>query len=238
MDLSKDDLDDGADNQSIMFEYATDETENGVLVTGLMATRLEKKWSNARENGDLWWMRPHGKTQVTIEHVQGTDGSLDPRKIRTVVTRKNNFETVMRDVVKNIRVDSGSVKDLITDLINKVQSEIAVMKFGASADKDQFARVEAVITDLITWLHTAARSVSSTTSNNNWQGRQCRRGKKNEKKTKQKRMRKERNERRKRKVLGEKEEGRETEKTGWEGRRMRRKKLKERTSKTKRLTRS
>ena len=88
MDLSKDDLDFGAVDQGIMFEYATDETENGVLLTGLMATRLEKKLSNVRENGDLWRLRPHGKTQVTIEHVQGTDGSMDTRKIHTVVTGK------------------------------------------------------------------------------------------------------------------------------------------------------
>ena len=39
-----------------------------------------------RENGDLWWFRAHGKTQVTIEHVEGTDESLDPRKIHIVVT--------------------------------------------------------------------------------------------------------------------------------------------------------
>ena len=33
-----------------------------------------------------WWFRAHGKTQVTIEHVEGTDESLNPRKIHTVVT--------------------------------------------------------------------------------------------------------------------------------------------------------
>ena len=158
VDLSKDVLGDGAGNQGIMFEYATDETENVVLLTGLMATRLGKKLSNVREKGDRGCLRPHGKTQATTEHVQGTDGSLDPRKIHTVVTSKNNHETVVRDVLKNIRVDSGSVKALITDLINRVQSEIAVLKFGASADKDEFARLKAVISDLITWLQVESLS--------------------------------------------------------------------------------
>ena len=50
------------------------------------------------------------------------------------------------------------MKGLITDLINRVQSEITVMKFGASADKNQFARVKAVITDLITWLQVGSLS--------------------------------------------------------------------------------
>ena len=57
------------------------------------------------------------------------------------------------DKIGVIRDDPfGKVKSLITDLINRVQSENGVMKFGASADKDQFARVKTVITDLITWL--------------------------------------------------------------------------------------
>ena len=42
-----------------------------------------KKFSDVRKNGDPWWFRAHGKTQVTIEHVEGTDESLNPRKIRT-----------------------------------------------------------------------------------------------------------------------------------------------------------
>ena len=84
--VCKNDLDVGVDDQSIMFEYATDEAEDGVLLTGLMGTRLGKKLSNVRENGDLWWFRAHGKTQVTIERVEGTDESLGPRKIHIVVT--------------------------------------------------------------------------------------------------------------------------------------------------------
>ena len=51
-----------------------------------MATRMWKKLSDVRKNGHPWWFRAHGKTQVTIEYVEGTDESLDPRKIHTVVT--------------------------------------------------------------------------------------------------------------------------------------------------------
>ena len=61
-----------------MFEHPIDETENGVLLTRLMATRLEKKLCNVREDGDLRWLRPHGKTQVMIE--QGTDDPWIPGK--------------------------------------------------------------------------------------------------------------------------------------------------------------
>ena len=116
--FGKDDLNDGADDQGTVFRHARDETEDAAPLTYLMATRLGKKLSDVREADDLWWLRPHGKTQVTIEHVQGTDVSLDPRKIHTVVTRKSNYETVVRGVVQNIRVDSGSLKGLITTLTN------------------------------------------------------------------------------------------------------------------------
>ena len=82
MHVGKNDLDDGADQG--MFEYATDETEDAVSLTHQTANRMWKKFCDVRKNGDPWWFR--GKTQVTIEHVEGTDESLNPRKIHTVVT--------------------------------------------------------------------------------------------------------------------------------------------------------
>merc|ERR1711871_881868 len=65
--VGKDDLDIGAGDQGIMFGYATDETEDCMPLTHLIATRLGKKLTDVRKNGLLWWLRPDGKTQVTIE---------------------------------------------------------------------------------------------------------------------------------------------------------------------------
>ena len=83
--VGQDDLDVGAGDQGIMFGYASDETEDAMPLTHSMATRLGKKLTDVRKNGDLWCLRPDGKTQVTIEHVQRDDGSVEPRKIHTVV---------------------------------------------------------------------------------------------------------------------------------------------------------
>ena len=69
-----------------MFKYASNETEDAVSLTHQMATRMRQKSSDVCNNGDPWWFFAHGKTQVMIEHVEGTDESLDPRKIHTVVT--------------------------------------------------------------------------------------------------------------------------------------------------------
>merc|ERR1712178_514821 len=44
-----------------------------------------KTLTDVRKNGSLWWLRPDGKTQVTIEYKQKADGSVEPLKIHTVV---------------------------------------------------------------------------------------------------------------------------------------------------------
>jgi S-adenosylmethionine synthetase len=90
--VGKDDLDVGAGDQGIMFGYATDETEDCMPLTHLMATRLGKTLTDVRKNGLLWWLRPDGKTQVTIEYSQKADGSVEPQKIHTVVISTQHAE--------------------------------------------------------------------------------------------------------------------------------------------------
>merc|ERR1712048_229765 len=90
--VGKDDLDVGAGDQGIMFGYASDETQDGMPLTILMATRLGKKLTDVRKDGSLWWLRPDGKTQVTIEYLQKSDGSVEPLKIHTVVISTQHAE--------------------------------------------------------------------------------------------------------------------------------------------------
>jgi len=90
--VGKEDLDVGAGDQGIMFGYASDETEDCMPLTHSMATRLGKKLTDVRKSGDLWWLRPDGKTQVTIEYLQKADGSVEPQKIHTVVISTQHAE--------------------------------------------------------------------------------------------------------------------------------------------------
>merc|ERR1712084_168215 len=90
--VGKDDLDVGAGDQGIMFGYASDETEDCMPLTHSMATRLGKKLTDVRKSGHLWWLRPDGKTQVTIEYLQRADGSVEPKKIHTVVISTQHAE--------------------------------------------------------------------------------------------------------------------------------------------------
>jgi len=89
--VGKDDMDVGAGDQGIMFGYASDETEDCMPLTHSMATRLGNL-TDVRKSGKLWWLRPDGKTQVTIEYLQKADGSVEPQKIHTVVISTQHAE--------------------------------------------------------------------------------------------------------------------------------------------------
>merc|ERR1711968_128621 len=82
----------GAGDQGIMFGYASDETEDCMPLTHSMATSLGYKLTEVRKNGKLWWLRPDGKTQVTIEYLQKEDGSVEPQKIHTVLISTQHAE--------------------------------------------------------------------------------------------------------------------------------------------------
>merc|ERR1711985_42275 len=90
--VGKDEMDVGAGDQGIMFGYASDETEDCMPLTHSVATKLGKKLTDVRKDGSLWWLRPDGKTQVTIEYLQKADGSVEPQKFHTVVISTQHAE--------------------------------------------------------------------------------------------------------------------------------------------------
>jgi len=90
--VGKSDLDVGAGDQGIMFGYASDETEVAMPLTHMMSTQLGKRLTDVRKDGSLWWLRPDGKTQVTIEYTQHADGSVTPIKIHTIVISTQHAE--------------------------------------------------------------------------------------------------------------------------------------------------
>merc|ERR1712130_951634 len=64
----KDADDCGAGDQGLMFGYATDETEECMPLTVVLAHAMNRKISDLRRDGTLWWARPDTKTQVTCEY--------------------------------------------------------------------------------------------------------------------------------------------------------------------------
>jgi len=124
--VGKEEMDVGAGDQGIMFGYATDETEDAMPLTHSMATRLGKTLTDVRKSGECWWLRPDGKTQVTIEYEQQLDGSVEPKKIHTVVISTQHAEPGKAVRTKEVEGYSGpeatapSMEDMNKEIIEKV----------------------------------------------------------------------------------------------------------------------
>merc|ERR1712138_340167 len=124
--VGKDEMDVGAGDQGIMFGYASDETSDCMPLTHLVSTRLGKKLTDVRKDGSLWWLRPDGKTQVTIEYLQKADGSVEPLKIHTVVISTQHAEPLKAVRTKEVAGWTGedstapSMEEMNKLLVEKV----------------------------------------------------------------------------------------------------------------------
>ena len=90
----------GAGDQGLMFGYATDETPELMPMPLVMAHQLTRRLSTARRNDQLDWLRPDGKSQVSIEY----EGNR-PRRIEAVVVSCQHSEDIavetLREEVRN-----------------------------------------------------------------------------------------------------------------------------------------
>jgi len=94
----------GAGDQGLMFGYATDETEECMPLTVVLAHQLNKKIADLRRDGTLWWARPDSKTQVTCEcHFE--NGACIPTRVHTVVVSVQHSEKVSLEALRQDIMD-------------------------------------------------------------------------------------------------------------------------------------
>nr|XP_006129990.1 S-adenosylmethionine synthase isoform X2 [Pelodiscus sinensis] len=91
--LDRNEEDVGAGDQGLMFGYATDETEECMPLTIILAHKLNTKLAELRHNGDLPWLRPDSKTQVTVQYTQ-KNGAVIPVRVHTIVISVQHDETI------------------------------------------------------------------------------------------------------------------------------------------------
>ena len=96
----------GAGDQGMMFGYATDETEEYMPLAVVLAHRVAKRLEIIRKEGNLSYLRPDGKSQVTVEY--GEDGY--PVRVDTIVVSAQHDETVTHEQIE---------KDIIEEVIKK-----------------------------------------------------------------------------------------------------------------------
>ena len=97
-----DKYDTGAGDQGMMFGFATDETANLMPLGYALATDMAKQLTKVRKDGTLSYLRPDGKTQVTVEY----DGDIPVRLENIVVSTQHDedvsLEQIREDVIENV----------------------------------------------------------------------------------------------------------------------------------------
>ena len=96
----------GAGDQGMMVGYACDETPELMPLPMALSHRLTKKLSDVRKSGELKYLRPDGKSQVTVEYSKGI-----PKRVHTVLLSNQHNPEVANDTIEK-------------DLIEKVAREI------------------------------------------------------------------------------------------------------------------
>jgi len=96
----------GAGDQGMMFGYATNETEAYMPMTAYLANQMAQRLTEVRKTGILDYLRPDGKTQVTVEYLDGK-----PMRVDTVVVSAQHHPEIEHAVIE---------KDIIEQVIKAV----------------------------------------------------------------------------------------------------------------------
>ncbi|XP_055389311.1 S-adenosylmethionine synthase isoform X2 [Condylostylus longicornis] len=105
----------GAGDQGLMFGYATDETEECMPLTVVLAHRLNQKIADLRRSGVFWWARPDSKTQVTCEY-EFVQGACLPKRCHTIVVSLQHSEKI-------------TLEDLRTEVMEKIIKDVIPQQY-------------------------------------------------------------------------------------------------------------
>ena len=89
----------GAGDSSIVFGYACSETPEYMPLSHVLATKLSARLAQVRKDGTLDWIRPDGKTQITVEYGMNEKGVPVPRRVHSIIISAQHSEEVSNDKI-------------------------------------------------------------------------------------------------------------------------------------------
>jgi S-adenosylmethionine synthetase len=104
----------GAGDQGLMFGFACDETPEFMPMPISFAHKLTKRLTQARKEGSLQFLRPDGKSQVTVEYHNGT-----PKRIDTIVVSAQHKDDVTYDDIRDGIIEGVIKKAIPQDMVDR-----------------------------------------------------------------------------------------------------------------------
>ncbi len=92
----------GAGDQGMMFGYACDETAELMPLAISLAHKMAKKLTDVRKSGELSYLNPDGKTQVTVEYQNGAPKRVDAVVVSSQHTEEVSLETLRADLLEKV----------------------------------------------------------------------------------------------------------------------------------------